>query len=282
MKTFKRIAVAAVAVASMLAALQPAVAAGRVAAAELKQVHIDLIDLDPTDGIAPSIRFNEGYFVDVTGFISPANSPESFIIDRSPVGSAFSKTTSTLVPSALMRLEASAGDPFSGVGPTLSAFGDAGADGSVWAKTMLGGVFTLSPHTRVVVTGQPGDMAATVIANTANMAWAQTSVGFCPLTSTGESNCYDVATQVDLSDAQAAFEYRDQSNSVSYHPALLSMTWDNINSTEQSHYLYAHAVVLSAPFAAPVPEPTTAMMLAMGLGFAGWKLRKRRGSVPAV
>ncbi|MDR7294850.1 hypothetical protein J2X16_000171 [Pelomonas aquatica] len=234
--------------------------------AELKQVHVELIDLDPTDGITPWISFHDGSGVQLWGQASPWG-PDSAALGGAPLGGAASATATATSPSTFVHAEASAGDVFlTGAGPALTVYGNlTRPEGQIYGNAGIGGVFTVSPQTRVVVSAQPGEIEISLNPQVFGNIWAMTNVGFCPLNGQGQENCFDQQTLTDLSVSDYAGEIRTLSGNGSFVRQTLAITWDNSSISERSHFLWANAWLIAAGVSAPVPEPSQALLLLAGL-----------------
>jgi hypothetical protein len=145
--------------ASVLAlALAPAARATSTADATLSDFHVDLLDLAPADGVAPSLVFSPG----TTRVASAANvSPGASEYWQQRGSAAFAPVSSS---GSLFGNGGSAsfsGDP-SGAGATLAAhafggpgLGNGGGSAQAYIDNQPGGdiSFVLSPRTRVTFTG---------------------------------------------------------------------------------------------------------------------------------
>ena len=232
MKSFDRMVLAG-AVAALIGG-QSAFADAPSLVAELKQVHIELIDLDPTDGITPWIQL-EADPVNVLGIANPSFWPEGYSYHQAALGTVLAVTTTASLPSNFVRLEVGAGDIYlAGAGPTLSAAGGFSPGGNVFGVAGISGVLTASAKTRVVLSGRPGAVEVNIDPASFGTAMAYAAVHFCPLV-TGDQvdSCIDEATQTDLRDISFAGEQRSPTLTVSEHPSLVSVTWDNQSITQQ-------------------------------------------------
>lgn len=274
MGSFARIAL----VAAMLTAIsaQTARAATPAITAELKQIHVELIDLDPTDGITPWISFQDGSGVLLIGQASPWG-VDSLGFGGAPLGGAASAVATAAVSSTFVHMEASAGDILvAGSGPTLRVYGDLSVpDAQVYGHASIGGVFTVSAKTRVVVSAQPGQIDINLNPAGLGDIWAMTGVGFCPLDAEGRQHCFDSQTQTNLFVLDSAGEIRSAGGNRSVVRQSLSISWDNEGASEQSRYLSANAFVLSSGVPSPVPEPSHALLLVAGLAVIGRRLSRQ-------
>ncbi|WP_327575375.1 PEP-CTERM sorting domain-containing protein [Roseateles sp.] len=275
MKSLARIALAGAMV--MAVGAQSARAATPAVTAELKQVHVELIDLDPTDGITPWISFHDGAGVSLLGQVSPWG-PSSLAADGAPLGGAASITATAALPSTFVHAEASAGDlSIAGAGPALTVYGDLSQpEGQMLGYAGIGAVFTVSAKTRVILSAQPGHIEISLNPQVFGSIWAMTNVGFCPLNAQGQENCFDQATLTDLSVSDYAGEIRTLAGNSSFMRQALAITWDNAGVSEQDHYLWANALVVTQPMSAPVPEPSQALLLVAGLALIGRMSARRR------
>ena len=153
-----RTATSAAFMAFVLAAGASGARADALATATLSDFRIQLVDLDPNDGIAPSVTFVGTSGVDV--FASPGG----------PAGGSWVDSVSTYAPISAAASSASwnasagfSGDPFSAVGATVSTqAGTAlvGYNTAAGASILLDDVgqaaaftFTLSPETQMLISG---------------------------------------------------------------------------------------------------------------------------------
>ena len=134
------------------------------ASATLSDLQIRLVDLDPADGIAPSITFTAGtpdYAFATASTIYLQESERSSLNGAGPFGalSAMANADRTGATSSL------AGDPFTGAAQLqATAFSSLGAQGQATGKACTGNFtcvprFELSPETALYVSGI-GDVSA--------------------------------------------------------------------------------------------------------------------------
>jgi hypothetical protein len=275
MRSFVRIAVAGFAAALVSHSVSASEAS---ATAELKQLRIQLVDLDPLDGISPSIQFHNSRPVSVFGQADSWAWPAGFVMGDAPAGAALTGSAIGISSLSSLQLAVSAGDVLGNAGPTLFAAGNSEAGGSFWGTANFNSVFTLSPQTRVVVSGEPGELQAYLAPDVYRYVMGAVTLGFCPLTPEGMSRCIDEHTSADISISQFAIESRGPSPAYEHssRPSHLSLSWDNASELEQAHYLYANAFAFVGTLA-PVPEPGSAWLLLAGLALAvPVSLRRRR------
>lgn len=280
MRSFVWIALAGIAAASLS---RSALAEEASAFADLKQLHIELIDLDPLDGISPTISFHDKEPVFLFGQVDLLGAPSSFIIKRAAAGAALmdSAVSTPPAPASSLHLALSAGDVLGDAGPTLSAIGRSEAGASFFGGAYFQSVFTLSPQTRIVLSGQPGELQAYEPVGANRSAFALSLVAFCPLTADGLQRCSDEETLADLSDSQFAIESRGPGRNYSERPSHLSVSWDNSTTSAKGHSLYAQVFVLNGA-AAPVPEPNAAWLMLAGLALGAPAISRRLRSNASV
>lgn len=242
----------------MVAALSGAAfAQSSTAQASLSGYSYELIDLDPNDGIAPSITFS--------------NVLQGAVVSVTPTGGQTTENTQWSENGA----------------PVSAQLGQPGADAAAWfsvdelkatstadnagyyhAIAGWDADYTLSAHTKLVVTGQAAgslDVDGTV---TQQVALAMVSVLFR---------------------APAQSPHDDPSNLASYSRSVLSLdpasgtsfdeAFEVVLVNDSASALSATMSVVARSTAAgvsPIPEPATYLMLGAGLALTGAMARRRR------
>ncbi|MEO3690927.1 PEP-CTERM sorting domain-containing protein [Roseateles paludis] len=255
--------------AAVLALVGSASAQVATAVAELKQLHFELIDLDPSDGISPSLTWASdkplGYFAMATPLVLPGN---SIVGGSAPLGGSLSDVAASDWPSTQLAVSISSGDLFtSGAGPTFRAEGMSTAGGSVFGGSSLDGVVTLSPHTRLQLSATVGTVALT---NVGIGGFASATLQFCSAPAEGANPCLEPGS-VDYSSAWVA---RQSGWVDTFLPGSLTLAWDNTTASAAQRYVAA-GTYIQLDTTAPVPEPEQWLLFATGLGvIASRRLRR--------
>jgi hypothetical protein len=145
------------------------------AEATLSGLKVQLVDLDPTDGITPSIVFQDaqgGTFV-----AAESGTPAHFVTDLNPGGTVFGQGASVSAQGSASSFASLAGDVF-GQGADVKVSASASAFGTYGAGTVQlgdGGMyvtFTLSPETRLVISGDAAASVMSTVNDPDADAWA--------------------------------------------------------------------------------------------------------------
>ncbi len=255
-----------VAAALVVAAFPASATTGASATAVLSDMQLQLVDLAPDDGIAPTITFTPG-----TTFIQAIAAGQNLYQELPDPFAAGAESIATGQGTATASL---AGD-VRGAGATITtgatAAGDSGvAPNEVDAFVFFGETgFTLSPHTEVEFTG-----TATVAADVADVprTRADASVAF---------NFFSAA-----GDARTALTIEANALPGQEHVgATQFLTASFMNNTDAALDVLFGAGVTAKAVTGAVPEPPTGLLLAIGAAFAwasSWRtrasLRRRDGN----
>ena len=249
------------ALAATLALSAGRVAANATATAELSDFQLQLIDLDPDDGIAPSF--------DMTGFVSQAVAgifPDSTERDGD---SAFAPVRNSTTDGRGNTASVDIGDLLAGGTARVSAtaVGDAEPQAFGIFGDSEGRTFTLAPHTELLVRG-----------------WADVSGHF----DAGDPREQEAAASITL------YFGGEQSNSagavtmnfapdfgppsLDMHQALSGVFYNDTDSFAQETFRFdLTGVAFVGPGASPVPEPVGALAWLAPLAALGMLLRRRGG-----
>lgn len=264
----RSIATAAVA----LAGLAP-LAAQATAAAHIVQgpLTITLIDLNPNDGVAPSLSFQNVPTIpersDIMHWRGNAFGGETALggfgnLDRSYDGLAqFAHVQITGADGIGMRLDADAatGQPN-------------GLDGRIEATATSSWIqFLLSPHTEVRLGSSAQASGSVSDLEGDEYARAQSEMNVKLAFADGSASFFSDGRTSEASTASGKATSFDQQQ-------LFDITFRNDSDATASGYLYADAFVwvYATSAASPVPEPAAAWMLAPGLLLVGLRARRRR------
>lgn len=265
--------------------------AGATASADMTDVTIRLINLDPLDGITPWITFPTGPLVNVNGGNLPTVEVDAYNSTTQdtkahsaplPFGPA---SLSAAVPGATA-FASYAGDPRN-VGANFHSTASATGGGfenviRALAYDMMTydygpGEFILSPETELVMTAAATTQAAT----TTIQGDGQQDLGYASagIQVSGTSPDQPLDTDFIISDADP---FNSLPNSVS-DTAQLTVTFSNAGTSSEVGYYFANisteAQSGTLPPPPPVSEPATLQLFLGGLCvFVFWRLRRPQGS----
>ena len=232
------------------------------ASATISSLRMELIDLDPNDGVAPGITFGRStWYPDVSHMaVESAGARDS---RSAPVGTAMAATiemTQTFSSAAI-----TAGD-FFGTGPSPTATVLATTEGTLPCCTtalavIFHGRFLVTPHTRVVVTATGSvDVSATVAGE------GGYSTVFVELSQTATSY-RSFAFMSHLLHLNRPPEVSGNS------PMVVSFT--NV----RNHVVEGDAIFRTSAQAIPIPEPGTYALMLAGLGIVGFVARRQASAL---
>ncbi|PZP31273.1 MAG: hypothetical protein DI603_12970 [Roseateles depolymerans] len=231
------------------------------ASASLSNVHLQLIDLDPNDGITAAISFNGDTSTYNNAYWSLNGSYQAGDWQYAPgLGVAIPAVAVSGVGFSASA-SSTAGDLFQGAGWGGSAQASAvtaGVRSTAYAETYAG-QFTLAPHTLLVLMAD--SPAATVSAALGEYASASAYLSVQSLDGSTQGSAY---AQAYINADGAGY---------SNAPSFLQVSFVNLSGTAISGYLYGEAYAYAS--AAPVPEPGSAALMLGGLLGAGALLRRR-------
>lgn len=263
MHSFVRATVALGAVLSACSAFAGSYAEGTVDA-----VTITLIDLDTSDGIAPSISFNPGASRASAVVYQPFGVFDDDVRNGSGPWSDVSAAVTLSQGHAAAEVAGAAAD---GSGASLRASGQAAEPGAplgaavqygaqAWAPYMAAGAFVLSPWTAVTFTAQA--TLSTITQSSAVSRESAIAGAYLYLDGTGDVFSLDCASTA----GQQCTATNTRQLSVSFSNAAGL-------SAEATFQAWVQAAGYSQ--AVGVPEPAAALMLLAGLGVVAGRARRR-------
>ena len=262
-------ALATIAAAVVSLAAMPAVAS--TATASMSDFHIELVDLDPNDGIAPSLTFQNvqgGPFI-----AAESGAPGNVLTDTHQGGLPFGAGSSSSARGGASALSSFMGDPRApGAGGTASASAQTGTRGLYGASTVQLGdgaiyaPFTLSADTRLVITADASASALSTFDDPHADTWASVFLKLTDATGTGSVST-DTASAEQFA-ATGAMPTTDQRQ--------FTLTFENLTSADLGGIFYGSIDAYAADLSpAAVPEPGGLPLLAAGVGLLAWRLRRR-------
>ena len=224
-----------------------------------------VLDLDPTDGIAAAVSFANGAYVET--YATPDNDiTRDYHSDAGAVGAILS--VSSLLGWNSASAGTTAGDPVgTGAGPGGAAFASvAGANSYARgvAYSLLSS-FTLSPHTELVFTASTSDVSATGT-ELGDTAYALSGVELCTLPDCSSGPSSQGTSYVGV--------FSDGTTYSSLSPSVTA-SFFNFTNTAMTGTAYAGAYVF-ATGVATVPEPESWALLVAGLAVLGAVVRRRQ------
>ncbi len=258
--------------AAIVAALLSAVATPALAStaeAGLADFQIRLVDLDPADGILPSVVFQElegGAFV-----AAETGTPPGVVTDALFAGLVFGPAVATSAQGTAAAYAALSGDAF-GAGASATASASAKRAGDSGASTVQlgdGGIvvpFTLSAHTRLVITADASASAMSTFDDLHADTWASVFLKLTDGTGQGDAVSDGVSAE------QASTLGAPPSATTDAH--RIEISFENLAAGAADGLFFGSIDAYSAD-PAPVPEPAGFATALAALGALAWRLRRR-------
>jgi hypothetical protein len=260
-------------IAAAIALLAAVPAAASTATASMSDFHVELIDLDPNDGIAPSITFQNlqgGSFI-----AAESGAPGHVLTDTHMGGAAFGAGSSSSTSGSTSALASFAGDPRApGAGGAATASASTFLQGLYGASTVQLGdgamyaPFTLSADTRLVITADASASALSTFADPHADTWASVFLKLTDATGAG-------SVSTDSASAEQ-FAMIGDTPSASTDTRQITISFENLTSGDLGGIFYGSVDAYAADLPpAAVPEPVGLPLLAAGLGLLAWRVRRR-------
>ncbi len=267
----------AAAVALMLALGTSQAFANGTASGTLTNLSFTLIDLDPTDGIAPTITFTDTSGSHLTSWATTTDPVITTSNSQLGAGVAGAATSSSAAGAFANGSATLAGDPFEGSGSAQTHASAAAAGASEgFAVAFFGNyaqynAFTLSAHTELVISVDALLTADAPDATTSDGAHASARLTLASVV--GDAPQYSEQ----FLHADAGGFFFPTSDVESGH---LEVSFSDTSDTAMDGQFYGFVQSLAdsqTPAAAAVPEPTSTALLLAGLGaFAALRRRRAR------
>jgi hypothetical protein len=273
--------------ASVLAGMAHGAAASATSAGGIGPVTITLVDLDPGDGITPSILFAPDAGGNSGGTVSGelrswTPDAETFREFRSQgFGTASSADAGRSLPmaSAGGSITGLAGIGFSALGAQGQAGSDPASRGSydVTAQSAWVG-FTLSANTAVRFSAGAWAQGATSTGGDPSTGWDEAGGALVALSAGGPDAGGSIVWDDDERIATASYTLDGAGNvhgDAQSWSGLLSVSFSNHTGASADGIFTAEARAFGHSAIAAVPEPATNAMLLAGLGLVGLVARRR-------
>jgi len=260
----------AAAIVSLTAAVP---AAASTATASMTDFHVELIDLDPSDGIAPSLTFQNldgGLFI-----AAESGAPGHVTTDTHHGGVPFGGGSSSSMNGAASALASFVGDPrVPGAGGQASASASTGVRGLYGASTVQLGdgamvvPFTLSADTRLVITADASASALSTFADPYADTWASVFLKLTDAAGTGSISTDGASAE--------QFAMIGGTPSAVTDSRQITISFENLTNGDLGGLFFGSIDAYAADLSpAAVPEPGSLPLLAAGLGVLAWRLRRR-------
>jgi hypothetical protein len=261
------------AIAAAVVSLGAVPASASTATASMSDFHVELVDLDPNDGIAPSLTFQNvqgGPFI-----AAESGAPGNVLTDAHQGGLPFGAGSSASTRGAASALASFTGDPRApGAGGTATASASTGAKGLYGAGTVQLGdgalyvPFTLSADTRLVITADASVSALSTFADPHADTWASVFLKLTDATGGGS-----VSTDSASAEQFAMIGGTPSASTDSRH---ITISFENLTGSDLGGIFFGSIDAYAADLPpAAVPEPGGLPLLAAGVGLLAWRLRRR-------
>ncbi|GGY03845.1 PEP-CTERM sorting domain-containing protein [Massilia dura] len=280
--------------ASALAGMAQGAVASATSAGGLGAVTITLVDLDPNDGITPSIRFA----TDADGIDGGTVSGElrSWTADGESFREFRSQGTgpASLVAAGRDTAMASAGGSVTGLAgagfSALAAQGQAGsgatARGSYDVSAQSAWVgFTLSANTAVQFSASGWAQGSTSTGGDPATGWDEAGGALVALSAGGPDGGGSIVWDDDERIATASYTLDGAGNvhgDAQSWSGLLGVSFSNATGASADGIFTAEVRAFGHSAVSAVPEPATGVMLLAGLGLVGAGVRRQRTCRPAM
>ncbi|MEP6789938.1 MAG: PEP-CTERM sorting domain-containing protein [Ramlibacter sp.] len=261
--------VAAIAAAALVAVASPALAS--TADATLSNFQIHLVDLNTSDGIAPSVvfqNFQGGSFV-----AAESGTSTNHFTDVHAGGIPFGDAASTSVLGTASGEASLSGDPF-GAGGTVRASATASQLGTFGASTVWLGdgnnyvSFTLSADTRLVISGDASVSVMSTIDDPSADAWASVFLKLTDYTGVDNASTGGAVAEQFSTFGGTPFPTTDARH--------VEISFDNLD-TRSADGIFFGSVDASTSSLSTVPEPAGLAMFGLAaLGLVGLRRRQPR------
>lgn len=272
---------------SVLAGMAQGAAASATSAGGIGAVTITLIDLDPDDGIAPSLLFapdtggNSGGTVsgELRSFTPNEESFREFRSQGLGLASPVSAGRDLAMASGSGSITGLAGPGFS----ALAAQGQAGSGTAsrgtydVTAQSAWVG-FTLSANTAVRFSANGWAQGTTSTGGDPSTGWDEAGGALVALGAAGFDSTGTLVWDEDQQVATARYTLDDAGNvqgDAQSWSGLLSVSFSNTTGASADGIFTAEASAFGHSAVSPVPEPSSGLMLLGGLGLVGMMARRR-------
>jgi hypothetical protein len=271
-----------IALAAALVAGAPAHAGSSSASATISNLSIQLFDLDPLDGIAPSIAFGSGSTDSFVSASAYQSSPYAYDYHEA-WGTAFAPIATSAVAGGTQSQAAIIGTG-SAAGTTLSASGstvvsassypyDNGQYGAyAYTPYYYYGAFTLSANTVVVISGDASVSAA--VDPTGSAYGYAYATAYASLYISGPAAGGGSGGQ-SSSDSRQAYLYNYATPGSFADAGKIAVSFVNLTGLETTGYFQGTASAYGWAYAAAVPEPSGYALMLAGLAATGFVARRR-------
>lgn len=273
--------------ASVLAAMAQGAAASATSAGGLGAVTITLIDLDPNDGITPSIVFapdtggNSGGVVagELRSWTADDESFREFRSQGFGLASSVSAGRQTTMASAHGSISGLTGAGFSALGAQGQAGSGPEARGSydVTVQSAWAG-FTLSANTAVQFSASGWAQGTTSTGGDPDTGWDEAGGALVGLSAAGFDSGGTLVWDDDQHIATASHTLDDAGNvhgDAQSWSGLLSVSFSNASNASADGIFTGEARAFGHSAVSAVPEPASGLMLLGGLGLVGALARRR-------